>query len=216
MISTGNLNTEESIFLNDEFFRLLKTFKEKEGFNLIVVEFNDIPLRDKLIRKIEEIKRCTGIIDFSDPSISSLTDFENLLAQQAKKNKILHLVNLSLLEDENLIFHFLEGINMHREKIASLAPVNVIFWMQEFLLKDFILKAPDFWAWHTYSLDFKVKKEKTGQIISPEQAEVAEIDNKKEQKRIRKILTYLSTKDITNLEEADNLLAEELETLIKG
>jgi len=159
--------------LLDEFSRFKKSLK-KNGFNLIISTYNDLSARNTVIDKIGEYQ-LSCIIDSSLKSMPHISDFDYQIQEAAKKYSVINVINLEIRDDDDFSI-FLRELNFHRERIAQYAPVNIIFWILEYRIKEFITLAPDLWAWNSSVLDFTIKKEFSSLEPIPVNPEVSELN----------------------------------------
>ncbi|MCD4747036.1 MAG: tetratricopeptide repeat protein [Bacteroidales bacterium] len=206
--------------LNDEFYQLLKSIKSSGSFNLIFVEHNKPSFRDEIIQKMEAVQHNSAVIDLSYNKIPTFYDFEKELKKKAKSHNIIHLINIhkrdkELKKNDKKFKKFIEGLNFHREQIAQLAPVNIFFWVLEYLTKEFITGAPDLWAWNSYLFNFsKPEDEMQGlselQLIEKDTS-ITELNLPGTKKRIKNLIDFLKIKDLSELNNAEKLLSDELD-----
>ncbi|MBN1290385.1 MAG: tetratricopeptide repeat protein, partial [Candidatus Latescibacteria bacterium] len=209
------MNASASYVLNEqqenELRRLVKMIKRPKKFNLIFVEYNDQALRRYIIQETEKLKyQTSATLDLSPESLPNVALFEENLRHLAEDYSIIHVYNLESHTDEDDFLLFLHEINFHRERIANSTPANIIFWVLEYQIKQFITQAPDFWSWNSAAIRFHSEKISEGLEPIPEDHAIAELNMPETRHRIQSLIDFLKPKDLGSLKDAEKGLLNEL------
>jgi len=195
-----------------ELQRFIKAIKRPKKYNLLIVEYNDQALRRHLIEEIDTLKFQPSIkLDLSLDKIPNTAVFEKNLRNLSQDYSIIHVYNLESRTSEDDFRTFLQEINLHRERIARIAPVNIVFWVLEYQMKRIITDAPDFWAWNSAVLSFHTEKVTEGLEPIPEDHAIAELNVPETRRRIETLIEYLKPKKFDSLNEAETGLVQELD-----
>ncbi len=183
-------------------FRRLVT--GRNGFSLLVLQYNDPAYRDKIIPHLN-LHAKNPTVFRPDPQ-SGYADFEERFVQFAAGHDLIHVVGLSEWLTGGSRNEKFRGLNYHREYIAEKAPVVIALWMTEKDIRDFALQAPDMWAWRTAVIDFAVSARKpAGLELSRLDFEAADLTERRQ--RMKEIEDYLAEHPEESIPKA-NLLRE--------
>jgi len=195
----------------EELKRLKKTLKRARWFNLIVIEYNDQSLRREVFDEIKELGHFSfAQLDLSPVNLPSVSLFEDNLRHLAQDFTVIHLYNLESYTSEDDRRAFLQQINLHRERIADTAQVNILFWVLEYQVKELMTQAPDFWAWNSAVIRFHSEKEGIKLEALPEDHAIAELNMPETRHRIESLMDFFTRKDLSTLNEAERALLLEL------
>ena len=200
--------------LMEEYGGFAKSIKKK-GFNLLVAIYNDVPTRKTIIDRISSTHLQTRIIDASSSNTPEIYDFEREIHDSAENSRVLQIINIEYRPDADFV-PFLKELNFHRERIALLAPVNLVVWVLEYRVKDLITVAPDLWAWNSGVFTFTIEKEPNQLELLPENIEISELNLQSRRERIRALIEYLSKVLPDNLSEGSKSLIAELNKHVRN
>ncbi len=205
---TVKRNGELPPALLDEYSGIVKSIK-KYGFNFIIATYNDVTTRNSVIDRITSFHPTTSIIDATALKTPDIYDFEHQIHECAQNSSIEHIINIEYRPDADFTT-FLRELNFHREHIAQLAPVNMVFWILEYRAKDFITVAPDLWSWNSGVFTFTIEKEPLPLETLPDNPEIAELNLTATRIRIKTLINHFSEISPDNISDGERLLLEEL------
>ena len=132
-----------------DFQRLLKTLRYGSRFQLLVAEFNDVPYREALIERIDQVLAGEALrpvrLTLSATAHPEFTDVEAELCRLAADHEAIHLTGGESWFDDTRWEHF----NIRREATARGAPVRLILWLTAEPVSRMALCAQDLWAWRS-------------------------------------------------------------------
>jgi|GEM_PF-1950087 len=184
-----------------EFKRLIKG---NGRFSLVILQYNDLPYRDKLITHLNHYAD-SPIVFSVDPAMD-FSAFEEGLISASQGHDLVQVLGLNewLFGDNRDIM--LKGFNYHRELLADRAPATVALWMTEYDIRDFALKAPDMWAWRKAVIDFSLQsRERDTLELAPLNFGTADLEERRQ--RAQEITQWLAAHLEESIPKA-NLLRE--------
>ncbi|MCP4155288.1 MAG: SpoIIE family protein phosphatase [bacterium] len=173
----------------DELEKLKKSIRLQKKFSLFIAGFSQELNRDKLIEEVNETFQNSFIVEITKDNVTNFDDFERRLAALSKKNSVIHLIynHISLFDETSR--DFFNGLNYHREKIAEENPVSVIIWMLAGNIREFVINAPDIWAWRAGVFHFELSDY---QSVSSHPDDAAPGKQEAKHARIKEIHDYLT------------------------
>jgi Tetratricopeptide repeat len=127
------------------------------GFSLILLQYNDLRYRDKLLPYLNRYAKAPGTLRLEPKT--DFPAFEQQLFILSGKHDLIQVLGLNEWLAEGSRNEKLLGFNYHRELIAEKAQTTLAFWMTENDIRDFVLQAPDMWAWRKGVIDFSIVKQ---------------------------------------------------------
>jgi tetratricopeptide (TPR) repeat protein len=129
--------------IKNDIKKLKISLRKKSAFQLCIAVFNNPIDRKQIIEKSTEIKT----LKIED----NIIEFEKKLEKFSKNYKTIHIIGLENLKNLN---YFIKHLNLHRDYIAKIAEVNLVFWVLESQLKKFISNAQDLFHWSSGLFNF--------------------------------------------------------------
>ena len=198
----------ETLQNTNEYKRLLKHIKLPKQFVLIIAEYNDPLYRDRIIRQMQSDKYNCSVINLSKSVNPNISDFENELEKSAGFD-VVHLINIHERENDEEFIKYLKGLNLHRDRIAQIAPVNIVLWFLQYQTPQLITEAIDFWNWNSGVVSFILKKEHfLGLPFSD--IEIFDLNLQEKQENLESTINFLSNRKLEDFKSADYLLLEQL------
>ena len=191
-----------------EYKRMLKHIKIPKQFVLIIAEYNDPLYRDRIIKQMSLDNYHCLTINLSDKVNPNISDFENELEKSVNYD-IVHLINIHERENDEEFIKYLKGLNLHRDRIAQIAPVNIILWFLNYQTPQLITEAIDFWNWNTGIVSFILKKEHFLGLPFSE-VDIWELNLQEKQENLESTINFLLNKKPEEFKSADFMLLEQL------
>lgn len=184
-----------------DFMRLMRG---RADFSLIVLQYNDLLYRDKLIPYLNRYA-ATPVTLRLDPE-TEYPEFEKRLFDESAGHDLIQVVGLSeWLAGESRSAKF-RGFNYHRELLAERVRATLALWMTENDIRDFALEAPDMWAWRQGVIDFSVSRREQNEL-ERSRLDFGSADLIERQRRMEEIEHYLAEHPDESVSRA-NLLRE--------
>ena len=151
---------------HSEFQRLVKILRYGTRSQLLILEFNDEPYRDLLMRKVDDVLAVEGLrsdsIDLVRGGFATFADAEAELVRLAKSAAAIHVLGGDAWFDDARW----ESFNIRRESIARNAPARLLLWLTEGQIRKMAERAPDLWSWRSAVLDFSTAVRPSDGIVS--------------------------------------------------
>jgi len=193
--------------LLNELKALKKALLAENRFNLIVAEYNSFDVQKQIIEELSKLNKTNCVFDIAKNNCADLAAFETALAAHAGTSNVVHIINLHHSRSNEERIEFTQLLNNHRERIAQLAPANIVFWILEMYVKDFIIHAPDFWAWKTTLISFATPIESGNLHFSVLSPDITALDTVNVRARIKNLIEELK-KPARKLKPNDTLFQE--------
>lgn len=184
----------------DALLRLQRIARAQSGFRLVLLEYNVPTYRDRIIGKLTEDGVHAEVLDAA--SLGDVIALEESLAEAASRGDAVHVVGLDAWLAGHQGRARLEGLNLHRERIAKLCPTLIMLWLPSIYTREVALHAPDLWEWRAAVLDFTTPQPP---MLAAEAVEG--IDVRDLQRRLEEIEHALDDQSLTARQRAV-LLAE--------
>lgn len=130
--------------------RIARLLHGRAGFTLVILEFNDSKVRNRVIRALDHGSAGGSIVDAGEVD-GNFAALEDHIAQAAEKG-IVHLVGAERWPADRS--DFWRACNYHRELIAERCRAPLLLWVLRGEARNLALEAPDFWAWRSGVYEF--------------------------------------------------------------
>jgi intein/homing endonuclease len=126
---------------------LIKVLGLQRKFSFFIAEFNHYAYRDALINEISSQLKNSKILEITGNKYADFSQFKEQLADLSRRFSIIHIVSDWEQLYKDTWPEFFKGLNYQRDWIAANVPVSIILWLTPEDAREFILTAPDMWAW---------------------------------------------------------------------
>ncbi len=140
----------------DDFMRLVRTLRYGPRTQLVLVEFDDVPYRSRVIEQIDAVAGGVGMTVGSlrmSREIEDVRALEDRLAALAQTCLVIHLIGDETWFDD-LDDPRWADLNLRREALFQRVRVRLLFWLTPPRLARLARSAPDLWAWRSGIYDF--------------------------------------------------------------
>ncbi len=150
-----------------EFTRLSRAIESAKRFRLLFAQFNQQYYRDLYIERLHACYESSAALYVVRENLSDAWHLRARVHELAQTHRIVHVVEGNIWQVENRA-RWLRDLNAQRELIAQDCPAVLLFWLNEALLKELALQAPDLWSWRLGVFDFTVYATSENlQLITP-------------------------------------------------
>lgn len=177
----------------EDFQRLLKNLRFGARFQLLLIEFNDWFLRDKLLSRVDQVLSELGLSSGRlalDAAIhNDFSQVEAELLALAAQHHAVHIIGGEAWFDDAR----LQAFNIRREAIAQACPARLLLWLDPPMLSRLAQQAPDWWAWRGGVFSFHAQPQPL--LTAPLDPGPGTIDNRtlaKRSRRISELRAYLN------------------------
>ena len=136
--------------------RLVRTLRYGPRTQLVLVEFDDVPYRSRVIEQIDAVAGGVGMTVGSlrmSREIEDVRALEDRLAALAQTCLVIHLIGDETWFDD-LDDPRWADLNLRREALFQRVRVRLLFWLTPPRLARLARSAPDLWAWRSGIYDF--------------------------------------------------------------
>jgi hypothetical protein len=139
----------------EDFSRLVKTLRFGSRFQLLILEFNEVPYRDALRQQLDDVLRSEGLHPGGltirrDHAFPTFGELEVRLVELATTHQALHLLGG---EDWFDVARW-QQFNLRREAVAQHVNARLLLWFTTATIEEMALAAPDIWAWRSGVFSF--------------------------------------------------------------
>ena len=138
-----------------DFQRLVKTLRYGSRFQLLIVEFTDVPYRDALIKDVDDVLAVSGFrtrrVVLTTTAYGGFADAEAEIRRLVADGcQAVHVLGGESWFDES----GWKAFNIRREAIAQSVPVRLLLWLTTEPIRQLAILAPDLWAWRAGVFSF--------------------------------------------------------------
>ena len=184
--------------------RKLEKILFRKGFQFMFAEYNDSNYREEIIDEISDKYPPGTRLDVSE--FSGFGEINIRLPEVSRENRTVHLLGLEKWFRSGRASPY--GFNLNREYYRDNCPAALFLWLDTATIREFALKAPDFWAFRTAILDCMRPFDPVRDII----VEKFEWDEVYRPERIEELEEYLRNNRNGGILEAS--LRQDLGTLL--
>ncbi|MCM8636495.1 MAG: hypothetical protein NFW15_11225, partial [Candidatus Accumulibacter sp.] len=143
-----------------DFQRLLKTLRFGSRFQLLICEFNDVPYREALIARLDDVlavaKLASARLALAGAPHPDFAAVEAALRGLAAGCDAVHVCGGEswFSPPGDMAAGRWEAFNLRREAIARDVPLRILLWLTTAPIRQLALRAPDLWAWRSGIFSF--------------------------------------------------------------
>jgi len=189
-----------------EFERLIRAIDSAGRFRLLFAEFNQQYYRDSYIARLNAYYPSSAVLYVEREKLADASQLRARLHELAQTQRLIHITECNIWQVAARDA-WLRHLNAQRELLARDCPVVLLFWLNEALLKQLAVTAPDLWSWRSGVFNFTVYAQTEATLFpTTAPATLAFTEQQRRQQRIAELTEYLQNNEVSEALRASLLL----------
>ncbi len=192
-----------------EFERLIRAIDSAGRFRLLFAEFNQQFYRDSYIERLNAYYPSSAVLYVEREKLADASQLRARLHELAQTHRMIQVAEAQVWQ-ATARHEWLRHLNAQRELLAQDCPVVLLFWLDEAVLKQLAVTAPDLWSWRSGVFNFVVTAQPSPmQELSPvPAATLALTEQQRRRQRIAELTEYLQNNAVSEALRASLLLEQ--------